>query len=117
MYLSLKAKGITGAGMMVGTPEYMSPEQVEAQGVDRRSDIYSLGVILYEMLTGIVPFKGDTPLSIVLKHKNEEPKDPREINSQISKDLSCVILKCMEKKKEKIRISSGLSLPRHTYVI
>jgi len=98
---SLKAKGITGAGMMVGTPEYMSPEQVEAQGVDRRSDIYSLGVILYEMLTGTVPFKGDTPLSIVLKHKNEEPKDPREINSQIPKDLSCVILKCMEKKKEK----------------
>ena len=98
---SLKAKGITGAGMMVGTPEYMSPEQVEAQGVDRRSDIYSLGVVLYEMLTGTVPFKGDTPLSIVLKHKDEEPKDPREINSQISKDLSCVILKCMEKSKEK----------------
>jgi len=98
---SIKGKGITGAGMMIGTPEYMSPEQVEGKDVDQRSDIYSLGVNLYEMVTGQVPFEGDTPFAIGIKHKSETPKDPREINSQIPEDLSQVILKCMEKKRER----------------
>jgi eukaryotic-like serine/threonine-protein kinase len=77
---SLKGKGITGAGVMIGTPEYMSPEQVEGKDVDERSDIYSLGVILYEMLTGRVPFEGDTPFTVGMKHKGEKPRDPREVN-------------------------------------
>jgi len=98
---SVKGKGITAAGMMIGTPEYMSPEQVEGKEVDQRSDIYSLGVNLYEMVTGQVPFEGDTPFTIGVKHKSETPKDPRELNSQIPEDLSRVILKCMEKDKEK----------------
>jgi serine/threonine protein kinase/Tfp pilus assembly protein PilF len=98
---SLKDKGITGAGIMIGTPEYMSPEQVEGKDVDRPSDIYSLGVILYEMVTGRVPFEGDTALAIALKHKTEEPKDPGEFNSQLSEDLSRLILKCLEKDKDK----------------
>ncbi len=104
---SLKAKGITGAGVMVGTPEYMSPEQVEVKEVDQRSDIYSLGVILYEMVTGRVPFEGETPLGIAMKHKNELPKDPREFNAQIPDNLSQVILRCMEKDKEKRYQSAG----------
>ncbi len=98
---SLKAKGVTGSGVMIGTPEYMSPEQAEVKEVDLRSDIYSLGVILYEMLTGQVPFEGETPLSIAMKHKSQEPRDPKEINAQISENLSRVILKCMEKDREK----------------
>jgi len=104
---SLKAKGITGVGVMIGTPEYMSPEQVEGKDVDQRSDIYSLGVILYEMVTGRIPFEGETPLGIAMKHKSEMPKDPSEINTQIPDDLSKVILRCMEKNKEKRYQSAG----------
>ena len=98
---SIEGKAITGAGVMIGTPEYMSPEQVEGKDIDKRSDIYSLGIILYEMSTGKVPFEGDTPFTIGVKHKSEFPKDPKEINSQIPDDLNNVILKCLEKDKDK----------------
>jgi serine/threonine protein kinase len=97
---SPERKGITGEGMMIGTPEYMSPEQVEGKEVDQRSDIYSLGIILYEMVTGRVPFEGQTPLSIAVKHKNEFPKDPRELNAQVPQELSRIILTCLKKAKE-----------------
>ena len=98
---SLRAKGITGSGVMIGTPDYMSPEQVDGKEADQRADIYSLGVILYEMVTGRVPFEGDTPFSIGVKQKSEVPQPPKEINEQIPDSLNHVILKCMEKDKEK----------------
>ncbi|MFX0197359.1 MAG: protein kinase [Candidatus Hodarchaeota archaeon] len=97
---SLSGKSITRAGAMIGTPEYMSPEQTEAEELDQRSDIYSLGVILYEMVTGRLPFEGDTPLSVAMKHKGEIPKDPKKLNPQIPGDLSRLILKCLEKDRE-----------------
>jgi len=98
---SLKAKGVTGSGVMIGTPEYMSPEQVGGEAIDQRTDIYSLGVILFEMLTGRVPFEGDTPITIAVKHKTEVPPDPRELNDQIPENLCRMIMRCMEKDKEK----------------
>jgi serine/threonine protein kinase/Flp pilus assembly protein TadD len=103
----LTAKGITGAGIMIGTPEYMSPEQVESKEVDQRSDIYSLGIILYEMATGQVPFEGDTPFSVGMKQKGEAPPDPKQINAQIPDDLNILILKCLAKEKEQRYQSAG----------
>ena len=95
----IKGKGITGSGVTIGTPQYMSPEQVEGKDIDQRTDIYSLGIILYEMLTDRVPFEGDTPLTIGVKQKTETPKDPKEFNERISDDLNRLILKCLHKEK------------------
>ncbi|MCK4558040.1 MAG: protein kinase [Candidatus Aminicenantes bacterium] len=98
---SMKSKGVTTSGMMIGTPEYMSPEQVEGKPVDVRADIYAMGVILYEMTTGITPFTGDTAISVAIKHTREKPRNPREINDQIPVELSRLTLKCLEKDRGK----------------
>jgi serine/threonine protein kinase/tetratricopeptide (TPR) repeat protein len=98
---SLAVKSRTAAGVMIGTPEYMSPEQVEGKEVDARSDIYSLGIILYEMLTARVPFEGDTPFTVGVKQKSEIPKNPKALNANIPDDLGGVILKCLEKDPSK----------------
>lgn len=91
------AEGMTGSGVMIGTPEYMSPEQAELKDVDARADIYSLGVVLYEMTSGRVPFEGETPLSVAMKHKTEKARDVREINPLVPPGLAAIIAKCMEK--------------------
>jgi serine/threonine protein kinase/tetratricopeptide (TPR) repeat protein len=106
---SLSGKSMTGAGVMIGTPEYMSPEQVEGKDIDQRSDIYSLGVILYEMVAGRLPFIGDTPISVAHKHKYEAPEDPKKLNTQVSDDLARVILKCLAKDEGK-RFQSAAEL-------
>jgi serine/threonine protein kinase len=97
---SVKSKGITGSGVIIGTPEYMSPEQVEGKTPDQRSDIYSLGIVLYELLAGKLPFEGETPLVVGIKHKTEHPEEPKKINPQIPDELNQLIMKCLSKQRE-----------------
>lgn len=98
---SVQAKRITRDGIVIGTPEYMSPEQVEGKAVDQRSDIYSLGTILYEMVTGKVPFEGDTPFVVGMKHKSETARSPKDLNAHIPDGFSRMIMKCLEKDPAK----------------
>jgi serine/threonine protein kinase/Tfp pilus assembly protein PilF len=98
---SIEAAGMTQTGVMIGTPDYISPEQAEGEEADQRSDIYALGVILYEMVTGGVPFRGDTAFSVALKHKTKLPQDPKKLNPELSDDLRRLILICMEKERER----------------
>ena len=90
-------RGMTATGTVVGTPDYMSPEQARGQPLDFRSDIYSTGVVLYEMFTGTLPFEGDTPLAVVLKHVQEKPPSPQAKNPKIDPKIAAIVLKCMQK--------------------
>ncbi|HEY8078840.1 MAG TPA: protein kinase, partial [Labilithrix sp.] len=88
---------LTTQGLVVGTPEYMSPEQARGEKLDARSDIYSIGVILYQLLTGRTPFDGDTPLAVVLKHITEAPRPPHEIYDGVHRGLETICLKALAK--------------------
>ena len=99
-------ESLTQTGAVMGTATYFSPEQAEGVGVDARSDIYSLGVVLFEMVVGRPPFLGDTPVAVASKHVREHPPAPREINPGIPPDLEAIILKCMAKSPEH-RYASG----------
>src|SRR5918995_6071555 len=91
---------LTQIGAMIGTPRYMSPEQCDGAELTPAADVYSLGIILYEMLTGTVPFSGSTPLAIALKHSTEIPRPPRDFVSTIPEPLEQLVLHALEKSPE-----------------
>ncbi len=88
---------LTASGASVGTPQYMSPEQAQGLAVDRRSDIYSLGAVLYEAVTGRPPFGTDSPMAIILRHINEPLTPPRTLRSDLPEEMELVILKALAK--------------------
>jgi serine/threonine-protein kinase len=88
---------VTQTGLVMGTATYFSPEQAQGLGVDGRSDVYSLGVVLYEMVTGKAPFAADTPVAIAYKHVSETPVPPRDIEPRVPAPLEAVILRAMAK--------------------
>jgi serine/threonine-protein kinase len=106
---SAEASNLTQKGMIVGTPYYMSPEHCRSEELDPRSDIYSLGIILYEMLAGKVPFEGSSPLQVMYKHNTEQPKPLSQTRPEIPPQIERVVLRALEKRKED-RQSSALEL-------
>jgi serine/threonine-protein kinase len=93
--------GMTQTGIIMGTPDYMSPEQAMGKSdLDHRSDVYSLGVVLYEMFTGALPFRGETPIAIAMKHIQEEPPPPRKVNPRVPPELEAIIQRAMRKPPE-----------------
>ncbi len=99
----------TAPGLVLGTPRYMSPEQARGQKVDARTDIFSLGVVLYEMLVGCAPFVGATPSETIAAILRDEPPEISEINHQISPQLARIVRHCLEKKPE-LRFQSARDL-------
>jgi serine/threonine-protein kinase len=92
---------LTMAGTVMGTPDYMSPEQASGTPADFRSDLYSTGVVLFEMFTGRLPFTGDKVMTVILGHIQKAPPVPRKLNPAIPQELEAIILRCLDKSPKK----------------
>jgi serine/threonine-protein kinase len=93
-------ENLTQAGSVMGTATYFAPEQAQGLPLDPRSDLYSLGVVLYEMVTGRPPFSGESPVAIAYKHVQEQPAPPRHLNTNVPADLEAIILKLLSKNPQ-----------------
>src|SRR6266699_3395548 len=98
---------LTSAGTVIGTPEYLSPEQAAGQALDQRTDVYSLGIVLFHMLTGRVPFSGATPVATAMLHALSEPPSLSQLNPTLSPVIEAVVMKALAKQPEQRYESAG----------
>jgi serine/threonine protein kinase len=97
---ALSGMGLTSTKAMIGTPEYMSPEQIEGKSIDQRSDLYSLGVVLYQMLTGYVPFGGEATSAILFAHLNKSPTPPSKLTAFVTPQVEAVVMRALAKNPQ-----------------
>src|SRR5579859_680872 len=109
VYKDINAERLTTTGMTLGTVQYYAPEQAQGEIVSPAADVYALGIVMYEMLTGRPPFDGDTPVAVAMQHIQDAPQPPSELNPNIPQGLEALILRCLEKQPEK-RYRDGAEL-------
>ena len=100
-------EAMTQAGLIVGTPHYMSPEQVQGKQLDPRSDVYSMGVLIYEMLAGRRPFESSSLTGVLTAHITEKAKPPIELRPEIGRDINAIVMKCLEKDPKSRYANAG----------
>ncbi|HEX6159832.1 MAG TPA: serine/threonine-protein kinase, partial [Thermoanaerobaculia bacterium] len=103
-------EAMTQAGLIVGTPHYMSPEQVQGKQLDARSDVYSMGVLVYEMLVGQRPFTGSSLTGILMAHITEPPKPPIDVRPEIGREMNTIVLRCLAKDPKERYADAGALL-------
>lgn len=111
VYKDINAERLTTTGMTLGTVQYYAPEQAQGEIVSPAADVYALGIVMYEMLTGRTPFDGDTPVAVAMQHIQEAPTPPSQLNPNIPPALEEIILRCLEKVPE-MRFRDGSVLAR-----
>jgi serine/threonine-protein kinase len=103
-------EAMTQAGLIVGTPHYMSPEQVQGKQLDARSDVYSMGVLIYEMLAGRRPFESTSLTGVLTAHITEIPQHPMEIRPDVGRDIDGIVMRCLAKNPKDRYADAGLLL-------
>ncbi len=116
VYKDINAERLTTTGMTLGTVQYYAPEQAQGEIVSPAADVYALGIVMYEMLTGRTPFDGDTPVAVAMQHIQDAPIAPTQYNPNIPQVLEDIILRCLEKVPE-MRYRDGSSLARALEVL
>ncbi|HLG64001.1 MAG TPA: protein kinase [Ktedonosporobacter sp.] len=111
VYKDINAERLTTTGMTLGTVQYYAPEQAQGEIVSPAADVYALGIVMYEMLTGRTPFDGDTPVAVAMQHIQDPPTPPSQLNPNIPSTLEDIILRCLEKVPE-MRFRDGNVLAR-----
>ena len=111
VYKDINAERLTTTGMTLGTVQYYAPEQAQGEIVSPAADVYALGIVMYEMLTGRTPFDGDNPVAVAMQHIQDPPTPPRQLNPNIPPALEEIILRCLEKVPE-MRFRDGSELAR-----
>ncbi len=111
VYKDMNAERLTTTGMTLGTVQYYAPEQAQGEIVTPAADVYALGIVMYEMLTGRPPFDGDTPVAVAMQHIQDPPTPPSQLNPNIPQPLEEIILRCLDKEPQ-MRFRDGSQLAR-----